>query len=304
MWKVVIALCPGIAAEFVLFGFGVLFQIGIALITVAIVELIIARQGKSELFISLRDGTSIVLALIVGIAMPPAAEWWICVIAAAVASVFGKHLYGGTGQNLFNPAMVGVLFTLVCFPGMTSKWPTVMEDSDSQPVMVDAVSGATLLEYERTKLSMGEMRSEFGQHSSYGLIAEKGWEWVNVAFLLGGIWLCWQQVISVRIPLYYLATLFIASSIMHGFDPTRFAGPFIQIFSGAAILCAFFVATDPVSSPTGKLASIVYAVMLGLLVYVLRHLGAYPDSVAFSVVLMNALVPLLDRLLPRRIYGH
>ncbi|MGR8949993.1 MAG: RnfABCDGE type electron transport complex subunit D [Gammaproteobacteria bacterium] len=316
MWQVVIALLPGIAMTLFFFGIGVLVQIFLALSAVVVLDYALALYRKRDGFVGIADGTSAVLAIIVAISLPPYCPWWITVAGSAVASIFGKHIYGGTGQNLFNPAMVGVVFALVCFPSITTYWPIIASASDLTVVgglnlifgkgfgALDAVSGATLLEYERTQVSLAVMRSEFSSASFYGVFAERGWEWVNVAYLFGGIFLCVRRVIKLTIPLWFLGTIFAVAAIAHGFDSARYAGPGVHTFAGATMLCAFFVATDPVSSPTGRVATIIYSVLLAISVFWFRHHSAYPDGVAFSVILLNALVPLLDRLFPRQIYGH
>ena len=316
MWQVIVALSPGILLTAILFGIGVLVQLVLALTTVMLVDYIIGIFQAGEITSTIKDGTAAVLAIIVAISLPPYCPWWITVASAAVATGLGKHLYGGTGQNLFNPAMVGIVFALVCFPAISTYWPTISSASDmtvreslalifgQRHHDIDAISGATLLEFERTQHLLAVMRSEFSDAGLYGVIAERGWEWVNMTYLFGGIFLCLRRVIKPTVPIWFLGVFFIVTATAHGFDSTRFAGPFVHLFSGATIVCAFFIATDPVSSPTGHLATIIYASLLALSVFLFRHFSAYPDGVAFSIILLNALVPLLDRLLPKQIYGH
>ena len=316
MWQVIIALVPGIFATFLFFGIGVLIQIFLALATVMLVDYSIRFIYQEHPKFDVKDGTSAVLAIIVAISLPPYCPWWITVMSAAVATGLGKQLYGGTGQNLFNPAMVGIVFALVCFPTISTYWPTVASAADitigdglalilgQRQHELDAISGATLLEYERTQIALAAMRSEFSESGGYGMFAERGWEWVNIAYLVGGVFLCVRRVIKPTIPVWFLGGIFVLTAIAHGIDGTRFAGPIVHLFSGATILCAFFIATDPVSSPTGRTATIVYAVALAGSVFLFRHYSPYPDGVAFSIILLNALVPLLDRLFAKQIYGH
>jgi Na+-translocating ferredoxin:NAD+ oxidoreductase subunit D len=316
MWTVVLALLPGVLLNAFFFGIGIFIQLFIALITVVIIDEAIALLRGQKIGNSISDGTAVVLVSIVAISMPTYGHWWMCSMAAGCATIFGKHIYGGTGQNLFNPAMVGVVFALVCFPSISTYWPSgndvnLLSMTEGLKLIftpsqmgLDAISGATLLEYERTQLSFAVMRSEFADSALYGLFAERGWEWVNLAYLCGGLWLCFRRVISYVVPVFFLGSLFVCASVMYSIDHTRFAGPLLHCFSGGAMMCAFFVATDPVSSPTGRLAAIVYAVLLGIFVYTFRNIGAYPEAVAFAVLLLNALAPLLDRLCSRQIYGH
>ncbi len=212
--------------------------------------------------------------------------------------------------------MVGVAFALICFPTLSTYWPTGNEIGNLstaeifraffslQANQLDAISGATLLEYERTQLSYAIMRSEFNHISQYGMLAEHGWQWVNLAYLLGGLLLCVRRVISWVVPAGVLGTVFILASVFSGIDETRYAGPLFHCFSGAIIVCAFFIATDPVTSPAGRKALVIYAVLIGLLVFTFRHIGGYPEGVAFAVIFANAIPPLLDKLCVRQIYGH
>lgn len=243
-----VALLPGIAANVFFFGVGIILQLTVALLTVVASDELLARLKHQEFGNSARDGTSIVLACIVAISMPPYAPWWMCACAVIVANIFGKHIYGGTGQNLFNPAMVGVVFALICFPSLGTYWPNASAAGtlsigeiiktflSLRADIPDTISGATLLEYERTQLSFAVIRSEFSNAQLYGLFAERGWEWVNLAYLIGGLWLCARRVINWLVPIWILVTVFALASICHGIDETRFAGPFIHCFSGAIIL--------------------------------------------------------------------
>ena len=316
MWTVVIGLFPGIVTNVYFFGIGVLLQISCAIAVVVVTDEAVAKFHNQTQGTSAWDGTAVVLALIVAISIPPYSPWWICAIASIVANIFGKHIYGGTGQNLFNPAMVGVAFALVCFPTLSSYWPNANAIGQMSSVDIfrtffslkanfpDAVSGATLLEFERTQISNAMMRGEFSHSQQYGVLAERGWQWVNLAYLGGGLMLCIRRVIPWTIPITLLGTLFVIAMVFNSLDEQRYAGPVFQCFSGAVIVAAFFVATDPVSSPVGQRALIMYAALIACLVFIFRHLGSYPDGVAFAVLLANAVVPLLDKLCSRQIYGH
>ena len=316
MRHVALAMLPGIILTLVFFGIGVIVQLVIATVTVALLEILVSHLRGMRAYSGLTDGSWLVLAMIVAVSVPSYCPWTITLTAAIVASLVGKHLFGGTGQNLFNPAMVGIVFVLVCFPNISTFWPGGIADTSisfeqglslifgSANDAVDALTGATLLEYERTQIALAVMRSEFGDADFYGIFAEKSWEWVNLAYLIGGIYLCVRRVIRATIPIWFLGSLLIITSLAHGFDGGRYAGPFVHCFAGATMLCAFFIATDPVSSPGGQRAAAIYAVLLALLVFMLRNYGAYPDGVAFAVILLNALVPMLDRLFSPQIYGH
>lgn len=316
MTQVLLAMAPGVVLTSFLFGIGVVIQIVIAASVLGAVECLVSYLRGEALTTGLLDRAWLVLAVILGVSVPPYCPWEITVSGALFAAFVGKHLFGGTGQNLFNPAMVGVVFVLVCFPKISGVWPSLVDAPGiswqtgvamiftPKSQMLDAVSGATLLEFERTQIALAAMRSEFEAAPIYGVFAERGWEWVNLAYLIGGIYLCLRRVIRITIPVCFLGSLFVLASIAHGVDSERFAGPFVHWFAGASMLCAFFIATDPVTSPTGRKAAAIYGVLLAVLLFLFRVYGAYPDGVAFAVVLLNVFVPMLDRLFSPQIYGH
>ena len=316
MSQVLLAMAPGVALSAFFFGIGVLIQILIAVIVVGASECLVSYLRREALTSGLSDRAWLVLAVILGVSVPPYCPWEITVSGALFAALIGKHVFGGTGQNLFNPAMVGVVFVLVCFPKISAYWPVLVDAADiswqtslamifnGETQMFDALSGATLLEFERTQISLAGMRSEFSAAPLYGIFAERGWEWVNLGYLVGGIYLCLMRVIRVTVPAWFLGSLFVFASIAYGVDSERYAGPLLHWFAGASMLCAFFIATDPVTSPTGQKAAAVYATLVAGLLFIFRVNGAYPDGVAFAVVLLNVAVPVLDRVLAPRIYGH
>lgn len=317
MLKVLIALIPGIVTYVIFFGFGVLFNILLAIITAIGCEAIMLKLRKRPLMPFLSDGSAIVTAVLLAISIPSIAPWWIIFIGTAFAIIIAKHLYGGLGYNPFNPAMVGYAVLLVSFPKQMTAWalPTTNTENylgliDSFNIFLlgsqnfDGISGATPLDYLKTQLNLDMTASQIVHHESFGLVAGSGFEWVSLAFLAGGLWLIKEKVISWLIPTAFLGSLFLIALIFFAVDNDQYTSPVFHLFSGAAMLGAFFIATDPVSAATTPKGRIVYGAGIGILVYVIRTWGGYPDAVAFAVLIMNMCAPTIDYYTKPKPYGH
>jgi len=317
MLKVLIALIPGIVIYVIFFGFGVLFNILLAITTALACETLMLKMRKRPLMPFLSDGSAIVTAVLLAISIPSIAPWWIIFIGTAFSIIIAKHLYGGLGYNPFNPAMVGYAMLLVSFPKQMTSWalPTTTSDnflgvvesfkifmSDSR--LFDGISGATPLDYLKTQLNLDMKASQIIHHESFGLVAGSGFEWISLAFLFGGIWLIKQKVIDWQIPMAFLGSLFGIALIFYAIDNHQYASPVFHLFSGAAILGAFFIATDPVSAATTPKGRILYGAGIGILIYVIRTWGGYPDAVAFAVLIMNMCAPTIDYYTKPKPYGH
>lgn len=331
MMLVILATIPGIIALTYFFGWGNLINIVLACITALACEAIIIKVRKRPIQFYLKDNSALLTAVLLGIALPPLAPWWVTVVAVSFAMIFAKHLYGGLGNNPFNPAMVGYALVLISFPvQMTTNWavPYFMSGSetisfsDSLSVIFsgtaglsDAFSGATPLDTYK-HLAKNETALEILQHplfasdgatTSAGGAASNwfagGWEFVNIAFLLGGLALLALRIFTWHIPFSLLAALG-TCSIIFGWDADLYVPWSLHIFTGATMLGAFFIATDPVTASTTPLGKIIYGAGIGILIFVIRTWGAYPDAVAFSVLLMNFAAPLIDTYTQPRTYGH
>ncbi len=309
MRRVLVALLPGVIVSAWLLGPGVLLQIAIATVAALAAEaaMLSVRGLAKRPF--LFDGTAIVAGVLLGLAMPPLAPWWLGTLAAVFAMVVVKHAYGGVGHNLFNPAMAGYALLLVCFPYAMKSWPAPGAELWAADVLgavfpvdasrVDAVSGATALSFVRDGLQGMKMLSELRPGEAAG-----GAAWVNVAFLGGGLVLLAAGVIRWQIPAGFLAGLIAVSLLLHLGDAQRHASPLFHLMNGATMLGAFFIATDPVSSPVTPRGRLVFGLLVGALVVLIRRFGQYPDGVAFAVLLMNAAAPLIDRYTRPRVYGE
>lgn len=306
MFKVLVALLPGVAAYVWFFGAGILVQIALASVTALAAEAaMLAMRGK-PLGLFLKDGSALVTAWLIALTFPSIAPWWLIVLGALVAIVVAKHLYGGLGQNPFNPAMVAFCVMIVAYPQLMSQWPAAgFTDfaAEFQAIFgadrhLDAVVMATPLDALRTVLRLPETRATvegvLGTNATFGNIGGRGWEWVALGYLAGGLWLIQQKVISWRMPTAFLVTLGLVSGSFAFFDDANYAGPAFHLFTGGAMLGAFFIVTDPISGATTPRGQIIFAAGVGLLTWIIRTFGAYPDGIAFATLLMNICVPLID----------
>lgn len=322
MRQVLYALIPGIVLYVYFFGWGIVVHLTLASLTALAAEAVMLRLRERPMQPFLGDGSAVLTAWLLALSIPPLAPWWVSVTGAAFAIVFAKHLYGGLGYNSFNPAMVGYAMLLISFPLEMTHWPAVAELSghylglgDSLALIfghqlpagvaaLDAISSATPLDAMKTQLHQAITVQEIKAAPLFGDFGAKGWEWMGNAFFLGGLWLIFRRVISWHIPVAMLGTLFLVSALFFLIDPDTHPSPLFHIFSGAAILGAFFIATDPVTAATSIKGRLIYGALIGLLVYIIRTWGGYPDGVAFAVLLMNMSAPLLDYYTKPRVFGH
>ena len=290
MLRVVLAMLPPLLVASWLLGVGMLLNAAIAVITCLVSEAAALQARGRPLRTFLTDGSAVVTGLIIAFALPPGTAWWVTVIACVFAVVFAKHLYGGLGYNLFNPAMVGYVVVLVSFPDQISVW--------SAP---DGMTGATPLDGVRNgltaMLTMDEIRAT-------GLLESRDWLWINLAAFAGGVWLLYTGVIRWHIPAAMIGTMGLLYTVFYVFDPATNVAPLTGLASGGLMFTAFFVATDPVSGAASDRGRLLFAAGIGLLAFGLRKWSAYPDGLAFAVLLMNTAAPLIDRYTIPRVSGH
>ncbi len=321
MLNVIYALIPALVAYSWLFGWGVLLNIAIAvMVALASEAAVLALRGRPQA-VTLLDGSAALTAVLLGLALPPLAPWWLAAIGTFFAIVFAKQLYGGLGFNPFNPAMAGYVLLLVSFPVPMTSWaaPALLHPEQLGLVAtllhkltgalpggigLDTLTSATTLDTMKTQLGLTRTVSEIQAGPIFGAMGGKGWEVTNGLILLGGLWLIWRRVITWQVPAAMLGTLAGMALLFHGIDRDHFAGPLFHLFSGAAMVGAFFIATDPVSGATSTRGQLVFGAGVGLLVYIIRVFGGYPDGVAFAVLLMNMAAPTIDYYTQPRVYGH
>ena len=303
MKLVLLATLPGTLMMFWLYGWGVLINLSLAGIAALTVEAAMLQLRKRPLKPSLSDGSALVSATLLALALPPYCPWWLTLTAAAFAMVFGKHLYGGVGSNPFNPAMLGFALVLVTFPQQMTHWPSSRGMdllSGLQQVFgfgqaPDAWVRATALDSLRINKSL-TMDELFSANPAFGHFGGRGVEWLNLAFLAGGAFLLQRRVFSWHAPVGMLASLFVISLLCwNGSGSDSHGSPLFHLLSGATMLGAFFIVTEPVSGAKSPVARLLFGVGVGLLTYLIRTWGGYPDGVAFAVLLMNLCVPALER---------
>lgn len=314
MLTVLAACAPGALALLALYGVGTLFNLlWCSVVALATEAAMLKLRGRPVSFF-LKDGSALVTAVLLALALPPYAPWWLSLIATAFALVFGKHLYGGLGQNPFNPAMLGYVVVLVSFPLQMSQWPSPDADlglldglrqifgiASQAP---DAWVGATALDVVRNNHSL-TMDELLAQSSAFGHVGGRGVELVNLAFLAGGLFLLWRKLFTWHAPVGMLGGLFVMSLLFwNGSGSDSHGSPLLHLFSGATMLGAFFIVTDPVSGATSNRGRLVFGLGVGVLTYIIRAWGGYPDGVAFAVLLMNLAAPIIDYYTRPRTYGH
>ena len=323
MFQVLFALAPVAVVHVALLGPGLLLQLAVACVTALLCEALALRWRKRDAGPALRDGSVLVTACLLAVSITPLLPWWLTALGTGFAVLLGKHAFGGLGQNPFNPAMVGYAVLLVAFPVEMTRWPVPLDAEGAHSwaglarltwaavyggelgVAWDGYTGATALDSIRAGLDLRYTMSEMlARDSIIGVLGARGFEWINLAALAGGAYLLARGLVRWHIPVAVLAGLLVPAFVAHAFDPGAHLAPLVQAFSGATMLGAFFIATDPVSAATSDRGRLWYGAGVGLLAWVIRSWGGYPDGFAFAVLLMNLAVPLLDRYTVPRIYGR
>ncbi len=321
MRQVLYALVPAVLAHGWYFGWGIFFQIALAVGFALVFEaaMLKARQRPVKLFLS--DYSAVVTGVLFALCMPPLAPWWIAAVGMLFAIVIAKHLYGGLGYNLFNPAMVGFAAVIIAFPIDLSNWLTPRQLSPGLPglgetayailtgqlpagLAWDAISQATPLDALRTGVQDNFSVVEIRDHPMFGDFGGLGWEWIANWYAIGGLWLIYKRVISWHVPVAVMLTVIIVSAPMWLLGPDIHPSPAQHIFSGALVLAAFFIATDPVSGCSTMKGKLVFGAGVAVITLVIRRFGGFPDGVAFAILLMNMIAPLIDRYTRPRTYGH
>jgi len=319
MLRVCVAMIPGLLCYIWFFGWGIFIQCLLVVGFALALEYLMLKMQKKPVAMFLKDGSAIVTALLLALTITPFTPWWISFIGISFAIIFTKHLYGGLGFNPFNPAMAGYVFILLCFPAQMNTWPPVAGLAEITPGFsdylyiiftafdtnkLDALSGASPLNNMKSELAQMSMISELVSDPIYGTMSGKGWEWINFAFLAGGLGLLFMGITKWQIPVAMLASMFILSSFFNLYNSDAYAGPLFHLFSGGTMLGIFFIATDPVTASTTPKGRLIYGAMIGILAYSIRVWGSYPDGIAFAVLLANIAVPLIDLYTRPKVLGE
>ena len=296
MYGVIIALVPAWLAALFYFGLGSLIVTAVSVISCVLFEFLIQKyliKGKTTIF----DGSAVLTGLLLAFNLPSNLPVWIIIIGALAAIGIGKMSFGGLGNNIFNPALVGRVFLLISFPAQMTTWP---EPGIFPMTYTDATTGATAL-------SM--MQNHFGELPSHAsiLLGKMGGslgEVSSIALIIGFLYMLWRKIITWHIPIITILTVAVFALIMHGISPETHIDPIYQVFSGGLLLGAIFMATDYVTSPMTKTGMIIYAIGIGLLTSVIRHFGAYPEGVSFAILIMNAFTPLINTYIKPKQFGE
>ncbi|MDH5619107.1 MAG: RnfABCDGE type electron transport complex subunit D [Gammaproteobacteria bacterium] len=323
MLQVLAALVPAAIAHVWFFGPGFIFNLLVAGIFAVAGEALVLRARGRPVEVALTDYSALVTAALLAFALPSLTPWWVTATGALFGVVVAKHLYGGLGFNIFNPAMAGYVVILVTFPMYLNLWTAPrMGDIDYQQLSVlqtlvftltgnlpetlgfDAVSRATPLDVMKSGLNNMATATEIRANPVMGDFGGRGWEWIGNFLAIGGFWLLIRKIIRWQIPAGVGLGLLGPATIMYLLDPGSSPGPGFHLFAGATILCAFFIATDPVSAATSPKGRFIYGVGIGFLIWCIRRWGSYADGVAFAVLIMNMAVPAIDYLTRPRIVGH
>ncbi|MEW6132493.1 MAG: RnfABCDGE type electron transport complex subunit D [Pseudomonadota bacterium] len=322
MLLVLACLLPGVLAYAWQFGWGIVINLAWASVLALALEALALGLRSYPLKPFLADGSALVTAWLLALSLPPLAPWWLTLVGMIFAIGVAKHLYGGLGQNIFNPAMVGFAVLIISFPAQMTQWsaPLVLA---SHPltfgeslafifggglpagVTIDAVVTATPLDTVRTGLLQQHTLDEIRAASSiFGSIGGVGGEWVAAGYLVGGIALWALRIVPWQVPAAFLAGIWLTAGFLHWADVGRYAAPWFQIASPSAMLGAFFIATDPVSGATTPRGRLIFGLGAGFLTVIIRVFGGYPDGVAFAILLMNLCVPLIDAWTRPPVFGE
>lgn len=292
MLYVVLALLPAYLVALYYFGVGALAVSVIAIASCIGFEAFIQRFVLKTK-VSISDGSAALTGLLLAMNLPSNLPWWMVIIGSMVAIGLGKMCYGGLGNNLFNPALVGRVFLLISFPAAMTVWPV---PEPFNMAYMDAQTAATPLSMMKSDQMLPPILSTIigNEGGSMGEVSA-------IALLLGGVFLLCKKVITWHIPVSILATVALFTGIMHLVDPMAYENPLWHLCSGGLLLGAIFMATDYVTSPMTTRGQLLYGVGIGLITVVIRLWGSYPEGVSFAILLMNAATPLIDKyILPKR----
>lgn len=299
MCDVIIALIPAFVVSVIFYGFRAVNIAAVAIVTCLATEYLITRfMLKREN--TLWDYSAALTGFLLAFNLPPAVPWWIVVIGSVVAIGVGKMSFGGLGRNPFNPALVGRVFLLISFP--------VQMTTFYHPAALDGTSGATPLAIVKEAVKNGQSLSEVMPQFSYsdmllGNMAGSMGEIAAFALILGFIYLLVRRVITWRVPVYVLGTMFVFSGILWLADPEHFVNPLFHLLTGGALLGAIYMATDYVTSPMTKGGMLFYGIGIGVITILIRTWGAYPEGISFAILIMNAAVPLINKYSHPRRFG-
>ncbi|WP_343152915.1 RnfABCDGE type electron transport complex subunit D [Buchnera aphidicola] len=330
MIYVIIAMIPGILTKSYYDHYSTLIQITISIITAIILEIIILKLKKKNVKDIFEDFSYIITGILIGVSIPSLSSWWINVVGVFCAIVLAKEVYGGFGKNIFNPAMVGYAILLISFPDfmtylvipykyiaeyihiseiiksiMSNNFINYWKNFSDSIHKIDFITQPTPLDYFRSykhenKSFFLNFLKKQNEYCFFNFLISRN---VNIAFFLGGLFLIYKKIINWRISFSFLITFISISELGWVFLKEQSISPYVHLFSGATMLGAFFIATDPVTTCCTNMGKVIFGIVIGILEWVIRTFGGYPDAMAFSILIANMLVPLLEYYTQPLVYG-
>lgn len=281
MLLVIVACLPGIMVSCYFYGLGIIINIMISVTASLAIESLCLKLRHKNVLHGLTDLSAIVSAILLALCLPPYFGLSKIIIGAVFAIVVAKHLYGGLGHNIFNPAMVGYLVLLVAFPQDFSNWQ-----------LSENINNFTLLDLNIDALSQATPLDPIYSANNNIIITYI----INISWLLGGIYLLSRKFIPIALPAGFLAGIFVASSLAYIVNSDLLYNPVQHLFLGSTMMAAFFIITDPVTASTTRKGRWLYSISAGLICFIIREFGGYPDGVGFAVLFMNFLSPLINKI--------
>ena len=301
MRDVVIALMPAVIASVLFYGWSSLLVLSTSVASCLLVELFITRFLFKKPS-TIADCSALVTGILLALNLPVTTPWWVVFIGAIVAIGVAKMTFGGLGQNVFNPALVGRVFLLISFPVQMTNW------NSAPGFIADGFTGATALGAVKEHVNGGGSLIELDNMNYCEMlfhnIGGSAGEISAIAILLGFAYMLIRGVIKPYITLSILMTVAVFSGICWGIDPTRFTDPLFNLLTGGVLLGAVFMATDYVTSPMSKTGGIIFGIGIGLITMLIRYFGAYPEGVSFAILIMNSVGPLLNKWFHTKKYGR
>jgi len=320
MLTVWLALIPAMLAHVYFFGTGIIIQLTLSIVFALLFEAISLKLLNKPIKLFLSDYSVFVTGLLFALCISPVAPWWISFIGMFFAIVVAKHLFGGLGQNIFNPAMVGFAVVLISFPQSMSIWlapeaispyalsfvenlQAIFLNQFPSGIEFDTLTQATPLDSLKTGIKQEFSISEITAQPLFGNFGGLGWEWIANFYFLGGVFLVYKRIITWRVPTAVILTTIAFSLPFNLYDADHFIGPLQHLFSGGLMLAAFFIATDPTTGCSSHKGQIYFGAGVAIMTILVREFGNFPDGVAFGILLMNMSAPLIDRLTIPKPFG-
>lgn len=304
MRDVIIAMVPALAASIYFFGLGAVKVLAVSIMACIVFEFLIQKyllKGPS----TIGDLSAIVTGILLAFNVPSNIPIWMVVVGALIAMGIGKMSFGGLGKNPFNPALVGRVFMLISFPVQMTSWPKPLESATQ---LSDVITGPTPLGLLKENLMKGQTVDQImanGEMPSYlkmamGTMGGSLGEVSAILLILGGLFLLFRRVITWHIPVAYIFSVVLFAGILWLVNPSKYVDPLFHLVTGGIMLGAWFMATDMVTSPMSKTGMLIFGFGCGVLTILIRVFGVYPEGVSFAILIMNAFVPFIDKIKPKR----